>query len=167
MIDPALIRPGRLDKRLYVDLPSPTERVEILRTCTKETPIDPESWSSISEIVQSAACDGFSGADIDALVREAVTAAMSPVLHAVGLVEQDGGMDASGDDHGAAAARVTVEHFRMAAEKTMPSVSREQRQKYERMRDRYAGIPAKGRRMKVDQPDAAEAQAQGVADQLI
>lgn len=34
IIDPAVLRPGRLDKILYVDLPGPDDRVEILKTIT-------------------------------------------------------------------------------------------------------------------------------------
>lgn len=39
IIDPAMIRPGRLDHQLFVALPSPSERSEILRTLTKKTPL--------------------------------------------------------------------------------------------------------------------------------
>lgn len=35
IIDPAVLRPGRLDKILYVGLPSPADRVDILRALTK------------------------------------------------------------------------------------------------------------------------------------
>lgn len=35
IIDPAVLRPGRLDKILYVGLPSPSDRVAILRALTK------------------------------------------------------------------------------------------------------------------------------------
>ncbi|KAJ2299136.1 Ribosome biogenesis ATPase rix7 [Coemansia sp. RSA 2706] len=39
IIDPAMLRPGRLDKLLYVELPTPAERTEILRTLSKKTPL--------------------------------------------------------------------------------------------------------------------------------
>lgn len=42
IIDPAMIRPGRLDHQLFVALPSPSERNEILRTLTKKTPLAPD-----------------------------------------------------------------------------------------------------------------------------
>lgn len=35
ILDPAILRPGRLDKILFVDLPSATDRYEILKTLTK------------------------------------------------------------------------------------------------------------------------------------
>lgn len=164
MIDPAMVRPGRLDKLLFVDLPSASERVEILRTHTKRTPVDDASWPAIAEIVKSSKCDGFSGADMAALVREAATLALRSALEAVGAFETDVGADgrALGDDDAAThrpetearpPIRVSIDHFRLAADKTMPSVSREQKIKYERMRDKYAGIPAKGRRWKAPETE--------------
>ena len=39
MIDPAMCRPGRLDKLLYVDLPNSDERVEIVRTMLRKVPL--------------------------------------------------------------------------------------------------------------------------------
>ena len=43
IIDPAMLRPGRLDKLLYVPLPSKDERYQILKTVTKSLPIDQNS----------------------------------------------------------------------------------------------------------------------------
>lgn len=37
IIDPAILRPGRLDKVLFVGLPTPSDREEILKTITKVT----------------------------------------------------------------------------------------------------------------------------------
>ncbi|WVQ86085.1 hypothetical protein IAT38_008253 [Cryptococcus sp. DSM 104549] len=147
MIDPAMVRPGRLDKLLYVDLPSPAERFDILRTHTKRTPIDEAAWGEIEEVVKSDKCDGFSGADIAALVREAATLALRAALERAGAFEAEAEAEPAGEvARGADGVRVTPEHFRKAAVKTLPSVSREQRIKYERMRDKYAGVPTKGRR---------------------
>ena len=42
IIDPAMIRPGRLDNPLFVALPTSSERVEILSTLTKKTPLSPD-----------------------------------------------------------------------------------------------------------------------------
>ena len=155
MIDPAMVRPGRLDKLLYVDLPSPSERLDILKTHTKRTPIDGKSWSGIEAVITGDKCEGFSGADIAALVREAATLALRAALEHVGAFEResDGQVDTS---H----VRVTVNDFEKAADKTLPSVSKEQRNKYERMRDKYAGVPAKGRRSR-EEREAERRQAQG------
>ena len=68
IIDPAMLRPGRLDTLLYVGLPDAEGRVDILRTlCRKVTGLDfDESVAAIAK-----ACDGFSGADLESLVRRA------------------------------------------------------------------------------------------------
>ncbi|TXT08098.1 uncharacterized protein COLE_05022 [Cutaneotrichosporon oleaginosum] len=142
MIDPAMVRPGRLDKLLYVDLPSAGERVDILRTHTTRTPVAEGDWDAIGRLVASEACDGFSGADVAALVREAASLALRGALEDMGAFEND-------NDTGDARLppmRVGAGHFVAAAQKTRPSVSREQRARYERMRDKYAGVPARGRR---------------------
>jgi ribosome biogenesis ATPase len=57
MIDSAMLRPGRLDKLLYVPLPSPEERVDILKTCLRHTPID--SSVDIARFAKSDKCNGF------------------------------------------------------------------------------------------------------------
>ena len=139
MIDPAMIRPGRLDKSLYVDLPSPSERFEILKTHLKRTPVAESAWDAINTIVAGPDCDGFSGADIAALVREAATIALRADLD---IERERGGegMDAEETAPDGGVDCVTEEHFAQAAKKTKPSVSKEQRLKYERMRDKYAGV---------------------------
>ncbi|WVQ63373.1 uncharacterized protein L199_001526 [Kwoniella botswanensis] len=155
MIDPAMVRPGRLDKLLYVDLPSPEERFEILRTHTSrnKTPISPEAWNGIRDIVLSDKCDGFSGADVSNLLREASTLALRNTLESLGAFEVNPENDPlSGDremeekKNKKAQVIVTQDHFVKASLKTQPSVSKEQRMKYERMRDKYAGVPTKGKR---------------------
>ena len=40
MIDPAMLRPGRLDKLVYVPLPTSAAREDILATATKRMPLD-------------------------------------------------------------------------------------------------------------------------------
>ncbi|KIW67308.1 hypothetical protein PV04_06572 [Phialophora macrospora] len=68
IIDPAMLRPGRLDTLLYVGLPDAEGRVDILRTlCRKVTGmVFDDAVAAIAE-----ACDGFSGADLESLVRRA------------------------------------------------------------------------------------------------
>ena len=68
IIDPAMLRPGRLETLLYVDLPGPEERVEILRTLTRKLP-DGIFNDDVAAIARK--CDGFSGADLESLVRRA------------------------------------------------------------------------------------------------
>ena len=69
IIDPAMLRPGRLDKLLYVPLPTAEDRFSILQTLTRTLPL--ETGLQFRQIAFSAQCDGYSGADLSALVREA------------------------------------------------------------------------------------------------
>ncbi|NXF47074.1 NVL protein, partial [Oceanites oceanicus] len=77
IIDPAILRPGRLDKTLYVGLPPPEDRLAILKTITKggtRPPLDIDV--SLEEIAYSQHCDCYTGADLSALVREASVCAL-------------------------------------------------------------------------------------------
>ena len=69
IIDPAMLRPGRLDKLLYVPLPNPDDRLQILKTCCKKVPLDEDV--NLDKIANSPLLEGFSGADLSALTREA------------------------------------------------------------------------------------------------
>ncbi|XP_002434443.4 nuclear valosin-containing protein-like [Ixodes scapularis] len=81
IIDPAMLRPGRLDEVLYVGLPSPDERVEILKTLTRNGSRPPLNASvSLEELGKDSRCDGFSGADLAALVRQAAVIALTAFL---------------------------------------------------------------------------------------
>lgn len=57
MIDPAMMRPGRLDKPLFVQLPSEQEREEILKTLTKKNPI--AAGIDFAVIARDERCDNF------------------------------------------------------------------------------------------------------------
>ncbi|KAL6715041.1 Ribosome biogenesis ATPase rix7 [Lecanora helva] len=72
MIDPAMLRPGRLDTRLFVDLPDADERVEILQTLCHNS--GTSYTDEIGDIARS--CEGFSGADLGSLRQKAGYAAI-------------------------------------------------------------------------------------------
>jgi transitional endoplasmic reticulum ATPase len=67
LIDSSLVRPGRLDLRLYVDPPTETERVEILRLLVDSMPLAADVF--LEELARKTA--GYSGADLSAVCREA------------------------------------------------------------------------------------------------
>ncbi len=72
IIDPALLRPGRFDRIIYVPPPDKKSRLEILKVHTRKVPlaedVDLEKLATLTE--------GYSGADLEALVREAVILAL-------------------------------------------------------------------------------------------
>ncbi|KAL1892719.1 Ribosome biogenesis ATPase rix7 [Ceratocystis pirilliformis] len=83
MIDSAMLRPGRLDTRLFVDLPDEEERVDILRTlfCTRTTYEHNEAdLQLIERIARDPKCANFSGADLQQLHKHAVQYCLERVM---------------------------------------------------------------------------------------
>jgi transitional endoplasmic reticulum ATPase len=97
LIDPALLRPGRLERLVYVPPPDADARSEILRAAAKNTPLAEDV--DIAELAR--ALEGYSAADCAALVREAALTAMRESLEA---------------------AIVTAAHLATAREKVRPSL---------------------------------------------
>jgi cell division protease FtsH len=67
ILDPALMRPGRFDRRVVLDRPDVRGREAILQVHTRGKPIDPEV--DLSQLAR--ATPGFVGADLENLVNEA------------------------------------------------------------------------------------------------
>ncbi|HKB55496.1 MAG TPA: ATP-dependent zinc metalloprotease FtsH [Ramlibacter sp.] len=67
VLDRALLRPGRFDRRVMVNLPDKAGRQAILRVHVRKVPLDPDV--SLEQLAQ--ATPGFSGADLKNLVNEA------------------------------------------------------------------------------------------------
>jgi SpoVK/Ycf46/Vps4 family AAA+-type ATPase len=76
MIDPALLRPGRFDKIIYVPPPDVAERKSILKVHLQGRPMAP----NIDLDAVSVKCERFSGADLANLSREAATRAMKRAI---------------------------------------------------------------------------------------
>ncbi|KAL6275191.1 hypothetical protein ACE6H2_018792 [Prunus campanulata] len=66
LMDPAVLRPGRFGKHMYVPLPNKDERGFILKALASNKPID--SCVNLSEIGKRTACEKFTRADLAALV---------------------------------------------------------------------------------------------------
>jgi cell division protease FtsH len=71
VLDPALLRPGRFDRKVVLELPQRKARVEILRVHTRNKPIAEDV--DLDEI--AATTVGFSGADLANIVNEAALSA--------------------------------------------------------------------------------------------
>ncbi len=67
VLDPALLRPGRFDRQVVVNLPDIRGREKILRVHMKKTPVD----EKVQTVVLAKGTPGFSGADLENLVNEA------------------------------------------------------------------------------------------------
>lgn len=98
IIDPALLRPGRFDKLIYVPPPDLNARIEILKIHTRNMPLAGDV--DLYEIARKT--EGYSGADLEALVREAAMHALRENMY----------ID-----------RVYMRHFLQAMERIKPSIT--------------------------------------------
>jgi len=71
ILDPALLRPGRFDRLIYVPAPDEKTRLEIFKVHTREMPL---KGVELEKLAKST--NGYSGADIEALCREAAMFAL-------------------------------------------------------------------------------------------
>ena len=124
IIDPAMLRPGRLDKLLYVPLPSKEDRLSILQTITQELPIEKDKSINLEEINEKT--DGFSGADIAALVRETQLNALKRMKKLIGIegIEKENG----------ALFRIEKADFDQSLKTIFKSVSDQDRKRYENIK---------------------------------
>jgi transitional endoplasmic reticulum ATPase len=85
LIDPALLRPGRLEKLVFVDPPDTEARREILRTAGKSIPLSDD----VDLDALAGELDGYSAADCVALLREAALTAMRRSIDAADVTGAD------------------------------------------------------------------------------
>ncbi|BBX88671.1 AAA family ATPase [Mycolicibacterium boenickei] len=85
LIDPALLRPGRLEKLVFVEPPDADARREILRTAGKSIPLA----SDVDLDALATELDGYSAADCVALLREAALTAMRRSIDAADVTAAD------------------------------------------------------------------------------
>jgi len=113
ILDPALIRPGRFDRVVYVPIPESEGRKEILMIHTENMPIRDKS-EVIGRISEET--EGYTGADLEALVREAAMLALRENIDC----------DV-----------VTKRHFEEAMKKVGPSVSSNDQERYKQIEQTY------------------------------
>ena len=111
ILDPALIRPGRIDRILLVPAPEEKGRLEILKIFTKDMPLT----SNIKLEDLNDMIDGFSGADIETWCREAAMIALRENIRA---------------------RKVSLEHFREARKLVNPTLTNEVISWYEKFGER-------------------------------
>ncbi len=82
VLDPALTRPGRFDRQIYVPLPDIKGRLEILKVHSRKVKLGP----NVDLMRMAKATPGFSGADLAAIINEA---ALHATLAGKEFIEQD------------------------------------------------------------------------------
>jgi len=105
MIDPALLRPGRFDRIVYVPLPDKTTRKKILELHSSDKPISKDiNFEKIAELTE-----GFSGADMSSVVNTAISLVLHEYLQKYSSPEE-------ATKH-ASEAHITMKHFEDAVKK--------------------------------------------------
>jgi len=112
MLDPALLRPGRFDRIILVDVPNKESRQKIFEVHLKNTPLAKDV--RINDLINLT--EGFVGADVESLVREASMNALRKDIDAK---------------------EVTKEDFEEALKKVKPSVSEESAKRYKKIEEYY------------------------------
>jgi len=108
LVDPALLRPGRFDRIIYVPPPDLNARKEIFKVHLRKVPLAPDV--NVDEL--ASITEGYTGADIEAVVREAAMLKLREKLEP-GPVE--------------------MKHLLKALEKIRPSLTKEDMERYERI----------------------------------
>jgi transitional endoplasmic reticulum ATPase len=126
MVDTALLRPGRLDRLLYIPPPDEKSRVEIFRIHTEGKPLgDDVDFHALAKRTPE-----YVGADIESVCREAAMMAIRDYI--------SGNMSPEEAKAKAADIRITMKHFDAALKKIKPSASRESMKQYERLAENFA-----------------------------
>jgi len=139
IIDPAMLRPGRLDRLLFVPLPSVAGRLEILRAHTRKLPLVDVDLPQLA-----GDTDGFSGADLASLIREAAMIAIrsADVPASEGAATEcpaEPAAEASTTTPSPGGVLITAELFAQAQHRVSASVSRNERAEYEDLAKRLCG----------------------------
>ncbi|XP_032518607.1 nuclear valosin-containing protein-like [Danaus plexippus] len=123
IIDPAVLRPGRLDRIMYVGMPATEDRYDILQKLTKGG-TKPSLSPDVDLRVIADVTEGYTGADLSGLVRAAATYSLTNHI-------ANGTLDGE--------IFVSFEDFRSALSKCKPSISQKEQLHYEKLRIKYSG----------------------------
>ncbi|RLF47431.1 MAG: AAA family ATPase, partial [Thermoplasmata archaeon] len=85
IIDPALLRPGRFDRLIYIPPPDKEARKEIFRIHTRKKPLADDV--NLDELAEKT--EGYTGADIAAVCNEAVMAAIREYIEKGGKMDKE------------------------------------------------------------------------------
>ncbi len=114
ILDPALLRPGRFDRLIYVPPPDKKARLEILKIHTRKMPLAED----VDLEVIAEKTEGYTGADLEALCREAAMLAVRENLEKTGKPTST---------------EVHMRHFEKAMQVIQPSLTPEDIRRYEKL----------------------------------
>jgi transitional endoplasmic reticulum ATPase len=126
MVDIALLRPGRLDRLVYIPPPNATSRAQIFAIHLQGKPLADDV--DIEQLAKET--EGYVGADIEAICREAAMLALR------GFIKPD--MTPDQITEGASTIRITKGHLYAAINRVKPTASRDILHQYEKIATEFA-----------------------------
>ncbi|WP_276814915.1 CDC48 family AAA ATPase [Desulfurococcus amylolyticus] len=133
LLDPALLRPGRFDRLVYVPPPDYNARLQIFKVHTRKLPLAGDV--NLDELARRT--EGYTGADIAAVCREASLIALRERYRSTGTLD---------------VVKVGMEHFIKALEKVPPSLSKSDIEMYERLAKELKRVSGSGSFRRVSLP---------------
>ncbi|XP_067829090.1 transitional endoplasmic reticulum ATPase-like isoform X2 [Heptranchias perlo] len=129
IIDPAILRPGRLDQLIYIPLPDEKSRVSILKANLRKSPIA----KNVDLVYLAKITHGFSGADLTEICQRACKLAIREAIEAEIKREQEhqNNPDAAMEDDYDPVPEIRRDHFEEAMRFGRRSVSDNDIRKYE------------------------------------
>jgi transitional endoplasmic reticulum ATPase len=126
MIEPALLRPGRLDRMVYVTPPDAKARKAIFKIHLNNKPIN----KNVDMNELSRMTDGYVGADIEAICREASILALRDMI--------EPGMDRETVKEQSKSITITLDHFDRAMTRVKPTSNKNNIQDYDKIAQEFA-----------------------------
>ena len=167
ILDPAVIRPGRLDQLIYIPLPDLKSRIAIFKAQLRKAPVDPD----IDIEVLARSTHGFSGADISEICTTASKLAIREAILAAEERQQKiaaGEIDEGEEEDSSVGGQmlITKRHFNFAMSRARRSVSEKDLALFEEFAEKQkAGRGEAANNFKFDDDDEANEGAEdGSAD---
>ncbi len=126
MVDIALLRPGRLDRLVYIPPPNASSRRQIFEIHLRGKPVADDV--EVEQLAKET--DGYVGADIEAICREAAMLALRDFIRP--------GMTPEQIKEGAPTIRITKAHLYAAINRVKPTASRDLIHQYEKIATEFA-----------------------------
>ncbi|XP_044752140.1 LOW QUALITY PROTEIN: peroxisome biogenesis factor 1 [Coccinella septempunctata] len=122
LLDPALLRPGRLDKQIYCQLPDKDSRLDILKVLSKSLKLCEDV--NLEEVAENT--DGYSGADLQSVLYNAQLSTMEHLMSEDNTITEE-------------LKAITQEVLMVSLLKTRPSLTKEEKQKYSLIYSKFQG----------------------------
>ncbi len=127
IIDPALLRPGRFDRILYVSPPDKESRLQIIKIHTKKKPLSQDI--NITELADNT--EGYTGADIASLSSAAVILSLREHISKY--------PDSKEAEKNKADLKITMKHFEEAMKKIRP-LSKQELEMYKNVANQFGNV---------------------------